>query len=144
MLHGDSRKTTEVTHVEGEEMGDTVHAHRGNEPGVVYLHTSNGVGYQKAPPLEVDGRSIEEEREATLDKSHPPVGLGHCQAKASSSRYRAGADVPELAQNLGGIAEAVTPGPKGPNCAADEGMKRILALEEPKQDVRVRQIEHQS
>jgi hypothetical protein len=107
----DAGEAAEVSGVEGQEMGEAVDPHRGDKARVVHLNAGNGMGNQEPSPLLVNRRTVGKEDEATLNASHPPIGLGHRQAKASSCRYRAGADIPELTKNLRCETEAVPSGP---------------------------------
>jgi hypothetical protein len=107
----DGGKASEVADVEREEMSQAVDRHGNNQPGVVDLYAADTARNEKATPLLMDEGSVGKEDKAALKPSHPPVGFSHGQAKASSCRYRAGADIPELTKNLGCETEAVPSGP---------------------------------
>jgi hypothetical protein len=116
----DSRKAPEVGHVEGKEVGDAVDAHRGDQASVMHLDAGNGVENKKPAPLLVDGGTIRQEGETTLKTAHSSISLGHRQAKASSGRDRAGANIPELTENLRRITDAVPACAEHSNRVTDE------------------------
>src|SRR5581483_7410864 len=58
--------TREIVCIEGEDMGNAMHRHRRDEPGIMHLYALHGVRDNDPPPFRIDRRQIGQEGENTL------------------------------------------------------------------------------
>ena len=75
MQHPNSRISLEVIDVEGEDAGDGVDVHSGNEAGIMDVHAGYAVGDDEIVPLAVDVRGVVDQPENRLQAGDIPLCL---------------------------------------------------------------------
>ena len=102
------------------------------------------VGHEQDAPGLVSGRAVRNDAKEPLDDAQPPIGVGDRQAESPAGRHRSRADVPEFGRVLGGHNEGIAAAPQRTHRTADDPVLGIGRLQEPEQDARVDEDEHQS
>jgi hypothetical protein len=70
------RLTGEVAGVESENVSDTIHGHRGDEPGIVDLFPRHAVCHNEPAPFRINIVSVRQSKNGTLYASNNSVGFG--------------------------------------------------------------------
>jgi hypothetical protein len=76
--------TAEVVSIKGEETGNTIDLHGGDEPHIVHLHTRGRIPYQELTPLLIRSQTIWEETKVRLNDPRSLFGLSGREAKAAT------------------------------------------------------------
>jgi hypothetical protein len=134
----------EVVSIEGQEMGDTVDLHRGDQPCIVHLRARNPMTEQELSPLVIRGHAIRQESKIPLDDAGPPFGFRGWEAEAAACRRRARADTPELRQDLRREAEHLSAPPEGSKGFDGKGMRWVRFVRQAQEDICVEEVGHLS
>ena len=78
---GDVAIAPEMFDIEGQELGDAVDVHRGNEPSIMRLGTDDGIPCDELSPFLIGGEAIRQE-EVVLNDPSSAFGFGRREAEA--------------------------------------------------------------
>jgi hypothetical protein len=134
--------TPKIFDIEGQEMGNAIGFHGGNESGVMDLGTDDGLSDDDLSPFMVGGKAIWKEAKVPLDHSCPSFCFGRGEAKAPTSRRRARRDAPKSSQDLRGIAKDFASCAEFLNSLQGQGPGWVVASGEPEKNVRIKEIGH--
>ncbi len=107
----------------------------------MHLHTGHCVKNDDATPLDVDSLAIGQAPELRFNDPGPLVGLGHRQAEAVLCQ-RPGADIPELDQILGGVAQLLASANQSLTSASNDSIIRVVRLSQPQEDIGIGEERH--
>lgn len=104
----------------------------------------HGMGHHQAPPDGVGGGRLGQNRDQPLDGLKSSLGFRGVQPEPAAHGGRAGADVPKFGHVLRGGGELIAPVGEDVRCLSDRRVQGVGRLEEPEQDARVGEDDHQS
>lgn len=100
MHRGNAGIADKIGCVEGKNVGNAVHIHRGHKPCVIDLNATHTIRYHEPTPLGMNCGAIRQEGEYALNKPGTMVGLSKGEAETTPCGPRSGTHVPELNQVL--------------------------------------------
>jgi hypothetical protein len=141
MQDGDAGVPGEVVSVEGENVSDTIHSHRCDEPGIVSLLSRDAMCDNESAPLWIDVIRVRESRNRTFDTSDNSVSLRRTEPE-SIIFDRPGGNSPQLDEVLRGNADAVSFFTEPRYRITCLAVLRVCAIEPTKDDVGVSENVH--
>ena len=136
MQHPNSRISLEVIDVEGEDAGDGVDVHSGNQACIMDVYARYAVSDDEVVPLAVDVRGVVDQRENRLQAGYIPFCLGQAESQPVALG-RAGSHAPQLDEVLREDAEPFLAAQKRQDGASGLPVQWAAVRHAPQQDVGV-------